>query len=210
MAASPWSERATLSRHLLTGGGPARSHGPRDSMSPAHITKGAKRLSNDHETECRQCWYPAAVPREDTAGSNATEERGSTDATRRSSVREPEDVQRAAIVTTVRHFGSTAPLRAVAPIHRHSDHYQNARRPDNIAERRPTNGQNPPDSGTITRESLSRARCAGRRERRGFVEWAAGEPGCRMTWSFERRFAAFVSERDRRSRELRGNSVPSV
>ena len=27
-------------------------------MSPAHITKGAKRLSNDHGTGCRQHWHP--------------------------------------------------------------------------------------------------------------------------------------------------------
>ena len=63
----------------------------------------------------------AALPREDTAGSNATEERGSTDATRLSSVREIEDfplaVRTRRVLTTlpddVRHAARI--LRILAP-----------------------------------------------------------------------------------------------
>ena len=55
VAASPWFERATLSRHTEGTEFPCRS---RDRRSRS-LTKGAKRLSNDHGTGCRHCRHPA-------------------------------------------------------------------------------------------------------------------------------------------------------
>ena len=57
----------------------------------------------------------AALPREDTTGSNATEEHGSKDAMRLSSVREIGDFPLAVIVITVRHFGIDRTNGVVAP-----------------------------------------------------------------------------------------------
>ena len=55
VVATPWFERATLSRHT-EGTEVPRSSRDRKSRS---LTKGAKRLSNDHGRGCRQCRHPA-------------------------------------------------------------------------------------------------------------------------------------------------------
>ena len=106
-------------------------------------------------------WLPAApapraaLPREDTTGSNATEERGSKNAMRLSSVREnrrfpacSQNASRSADIAGNRRFPACS---------------QNAVHSDDIAGRRPASGQNPQDSGNITRErrSLERQRVPG-------------------------------------------------
>ena len=82
-------------------------------------------------------------------------------------------------------------MRAVAPVNRYSNHYQNAlrsadiagnlrfpacsqntSRSDDIAGRSPARGQNPADSGTITRElrSLERQRVPEAESAEGFLD----------------------------------------
>ena len=144
VAATPWSERATLSRHPLTGGGAALRtvRGTEGSLTHERREAPFERPRN----RMPAVPAPRAAPsREDTTGRTATEKRGSSDAS----------------------FVSAGNRGCHACS-------QNAPCPDDSAAPRPASGQNPRDSGDITRKrrSLERQRAvARRRAKRGASGW---------------------------------------